>query len=230
MNDAPATADDRPSKSHLKREMHARQALGKKLVELNAGQLARMALPEGLLAAIQETQRISGHEARRRQLQFVGKLMRGVDFAAIQSAYDELLGATRESVALMHRCERLRDTLLEDEAALGQFIAEHPGIDIQWLRTKVRAARQERAAARPPRQVRELYKWLYAELKAAAPQEGHEIPGAPAAGADGPAPAARGARSARETAHDSVAADDAADASPDDRWNVSEQPYDPYRP
>lgn len=176
MNDTPS-ADDRPSKSHLKREMHARQALGKKLVDLNNAQLARMDLSEGLLAAIRETQRISGHEARRRQLQYVGKLMRDVDFAALQAAYDDLMGATRESVALMHRCEGLRDRLLDDDEALAAFITEHPGIDIQWLRAKVRAARQERAAGRPPRQVRELYKWLYAELKGAthgASRELHE--------------------------------------------------------
>ena len=165
MNETPGAVDDRPSKSHLKREMHARQALGKKLVELNNAQLARMDLSEGLLAAIRETQRISGHEARRRQLQYVGKLMRDVDFPALQAAYDDLMGATRESVALMHRCESLRDRLLDDDEALAVFITEHAGIDIQWLRAKVRAARQERAAGRPPRHVRELYKWLYAELK-----------------------------------------------------------------
>lgn len=175
MNDTPAAADDRPSKSHLKREMHARQALGKKLADLNAGQLARLDLSEGLRAAIRETQRISGHEARRRQLQYLGKLMRDVDFAALQAAYDDLMGATRESVALMHRCERLRDQLLDDDAALGDFIAQHPGIDIQWLRAKVRAARQERSAGRPPRQSRELYKWLYATLKGAAPEQSREL-------------------------------------------------------
>ena len=175
MNDSPDPRDDRPSKSHLKREMHARQALGKKLADLNGAQLARMGLSDGLLAAIHETQRITGHEARRRQLQYVGKLMRDVDFAALQAAYDDLLGATRESVALMHRCERLRDQLLEDDAALGDFIGAHPGIDIQWLRAKVRAARQERSAGRPPRQSRELYKWLYAELKGAAPEASREL-------------------------------------------------------
>jgi ribosome-associated protein len=177
LNDTPDTAYDGPSKSHLKREMHARQALGKKLVDLNNTQLARLDLSEGLLAAIRETQRINGHEARRRQLQYVGKLMRDVDFTALQAAYDDLTGATRESVALMHRCESLRDQLLEDDAALGDFIAGHPGIDIQWLRAKVRAARQERSAGRPPRQLRELYRWLYAELKGVAHGESRELSG-----------------------------------------------------
>ncbi len=167
-NEADDTGDARPSKSHLKREMHARQALGKLLVDLSGAQLVRMQLPEGLLAAIVETQRIHGHEARRRQLQYVGKLMRGVDAGAIQAAYDELTGATRESVALMHRCEALRDRLLDDDAAMGEFVQAHAGVDVQWLRTKVRAARQERSAGKPPRHARELYKWLYTQLRAGA--------------------------------------------------------------
>jgi len=195
MNDYPDTPgsggapDARPpSKSHRKREMHARQDLGKKLVALNSGQLARLPLGESLLAAIVEAQRLSGHEARRRQLQYVGKLMRGADADAIQSAYDELLGATRESVALMHRCELLRDRLLDDDAALGEFLGQHPGIDIQWLRTKVRAARQDRAAARAPRNARELYQWLYAQLRAAAPEASRELASAPLGGAVAPEP------------------------------------------
>ena len=156
---------DRPSKTQRKREMHERQALGQKLVELSAAQLARLDLPAGLRAAIDETQRISGHEARRRQLQYVGKLMRGADFSAIQSAYDGLLGSSREAVALMHQCERLRDRMLDDDAALAEFVDQNAGVDSQWLRAKVRAARQERAAARAPRHARELYKWLHVQLQ-----------------------------------------------------------------
>ena len=72
MNDIPDSADERPSKSQRKRDMHARQDLGKKLVELTGAQLGRLPLEEGLLAAIVETQRVSGHEAKRRQLQYVG--------------------------------------------------------------------------------------------------------------------------------------------------------------
>ena len=117
----------------------------------------------------------------KRQLQYVGKLMRGADADAIQSVYDELLGATRESVALMHRCEVLRDRLLDDDAALGEFVAGHPGVDIQWLRTKVRAARQDRAGARAPRNARELYQWLYGKLRAAAPEASRELASSPLA-------------------------------------------------
>jgi ribosome-associated protein len=162
----PATApDERPSKSQRKREMHARQDLGERLVRLGNDSLRRLALPEILRDAIDEARRIKGHEALRRQMQYIGRLMRDSDYAAIQSSYDTLLGGSRDAIALMHRCERLRDALIDDEAALPGFLAQHPGIDTQWLRAKVRAVRAERAAARPPRQARELYQWLHALLQ-----------------------------------------------------------------
>jgi ribosome-associated protein len=184
----PATQDAtppglRPSKSQRKREMHDRQALGQELAGLSAGQLARLPLSESLVGAIALAQRVTGHEARRRQMQYIGKLMRGADFEAIRAAYEDLMGGSRQAVALMHRCERLRERLVEDDTALGEFVREQPGIDIQWLRAKVRAVRQERAAARPPRHSRELYQWLHARLHEPATDaaDAHrvaEIPGA----------------------------------------------------
>jgi ribosome-associated protein len=173
---APAAESDdagneRPSKSALKREMHERQALGVQLVELGAAQLQRMALPEALHDAVVEAQRVTGHEARRRQMQYIGRLMRDADYPALRAAYDGLTGSTRASVALMHRCERLRDLLIADEAALAPFLAEHPGVDAQWLRSKLRAARQDLTAARAPRHARELYRWLHELLGAAPAQE-----------------------------------------------------------
>lgn len=163
----PTPPDERPSKSQRKREMHARQDLGAKLVELGPEALRRMALPEGLREAIEEARRIRSHEARRRQLQYIGRLMRDADFAAIESAYEHERGGSRAAVSLMHRCERLREQLIEDDAALDAFLQESPGIDVQWLRAKVRAARQERAAARAPKHARELYRWLHERLGSA---------------------------------------------------------------
>jgi len=160
--------DERPSKSQRKREMHARQDLGEQLVRLGNDALRRLELPESLREAIREAQRIKGHEALRRQMQYIGRLMRESDFAAIQAAYDTLLGGSREAIALMHRCERLREELVEDDAALSGFLAQHAGVDSQWLRAKLRAVRAERAAARPPRHARELYQWLHQYLGTAA--------------------------------------------------------------
>jgi ribosome-associated protein len=169
VNESDPAAPARPSKSQRKRDMHARQDLGEQLVALSNDALRRMELPETLREAIAEAQRLKGHEAMRRQMQYIGRLMRDSDHEAIQAAYDEVMGGSRESVALMHRCERLRDELLEDDAALSGFLAQHPAVDTQWLRAKLRAARQERIALRPPRHARELYRWLYQLLKAKAP-------------------------------------------------------------
>ena len=159
-------SQERPSKTQRKREMHARQELGERLVALSSAQLARLALPETLSVAIEEARRMRSHEARRRQLQYVGKLMRDIDYAAVSSAYDALLGNSRAAVALMHRSEQLRDRFIDDDDAVGEFLQENAGADSQWLRAKVRAARQERAAGKAARHSRELYKWLHEFLRA----------------------------------------------------------------
>ncbi len=164
----PAGADDleddgpeRPSKTQRKKEMHALQDLGARLVALNAEQLRRLDLPERLLEAIMAAQRITAHEGRRRQMQYIGKLMRTVDAAPITAALDALGGDSRAAVALMHRCERWRDRLLSDENALTELVAEHPSIDVQALRAMIRAARRERDQQQPPKQSRLLYRWLH---------------------------------------------------------------------
>lgn len=168
--DAEQSGAERPSKTQRKREMAALQTLGARLVALTADQLGRLGLPERLHEAVRDAQRISAHEGRRRQLQFIGKLMRQVDPAPIERALDELGGDSRAQVALMHRCERWRDRLLDDDDALTELLAElladQPGIDAQALRAMIRAARRERAANAAPRHARELYRWLHDHFSA----------------------------------------------------------------
>ena len=168
MSELSTPPEERPSKTQRKRQMHERQALGEKLVELNAEQLARLALPEQLHESISQAREIRGHEARRRQLQFIGKLMRNADYEAIRRAYEALQGPSRASVALMHRCERLRDQLIDDDSALERFARDHPEADAQWLRTKIRAVRQERSTPEAVRHARELYRYLHALLQTQA--------------------------------------------------------------
>jgi len=165
MSELSTRPEDRPSKTQRKQQMHERQALGAKLVELNAEQLARLALPEQLYESILQARAIRSHEGRRRQLQFIGKLMRNVDYDSIRHAYEALLGPSRASIALMHRCERLRDELIDDESALERFVREQPDADVQWLREKLRAVRQERAAPGSAHHTRELYRYLHKLLQ-----------------------------------------------------------------
>ncbi len=163
----PRAPDDleRPSKTRRKQEMTALQELGESLLRLTADQLARIDLPDTLREALQEAARIKAHEGRRRQMQYIGKLMRQVDPEPIRRAIDNAQGTSRAAVALMHRCERLRDALLDDDAALTAFLADHPGTDPQPLRAMIRAARRERGQNAAPRHSRELYRWLHEALQ-----------------------------------------------------------------
>jgi ribosome-associated protein len=162
--------DERPSKTQRKQAMTALQALGAELGRLAPEQRARIELPDALREAIDFLDRLAGFEARRRQMQYIGKLMRAVDGDAIRAAIGRATGDSQEAVALMHRCERWRDRLLADDGALTEFLGEHPQADAQQLRSTIRAARRERDAGEPPRHVRALYRWLHDTLSAEAGQ------------------------------------------------------------
>ncbi|SAK82518.1 hypothetical protein AWB77_04212 [Caballeronia fortuita] len=154
---------DRPSKSQLKREMHALQELGEALIALPKDALKRMPMPENLGDAVREARRITDHEGKRRQLQYVGKVMRSLtedEIAALRTALDTHRGVNKAETARMHWIERTREQLLADDAALTEFIRTHPGVDPQEGRTLIRNARKEREQQKPPRYYRELFQWI----------------------------------------------------------------------
>ncbi|MDT8997857.1 ribosome biogenesis factor YjgA [Paucibacter sp. APW11] len=159
---------DRPSKSQKKREMHDLQSLGEDLLTLPASRLKPLDLPEILADAIADAKKISNFEGRRRQMQYIGKLMRKVDPEPLRQAVaDFKLGRAQDSLTL-HQSERWRERLLAEDEALQAFIAEHPGVDVQQLRSLVRAARKDAAAApeqRSGRAFRELFQFIKAEAK-----------------------------------------------------------------
>src|SRR5262249_47784647 len=137
---------DRPepvSKTQRKREMHALQELGEQLVGLTAAQLARLELPEKLLDAVQLAQQIHKFGALRRQLQYVGRLMRDVDSDAIAAQLEAWRGSARDATARLHALERWRDELIASDVAMADLAAAYPGCDTQRLRTLVRNARRE---------------------------------------------------------------------------------------
>jgi ribosome-associated protein len=149
-----------PSKSQRKREMTALQGLGAELAALSKERLAKIDMPERLHEALLEVQRISKHEAKRRQMQYIGKIMRDVDAAPLQEALDEINGVSAVANARQHRLERLRTRLMEDEAAFGDLARDHPGADIQHLRQLRRNALKEAEQGKPPRAFRELFRQL----------------------------------------------------------------------
>jgi len=153
--------DDLPkSKSQKKRDMLALQDLGVELEALPRDRLARVPMPEALADAIRDARRITNHEGKRRQMQFVGKVMRKLDDAeveAIQRVLEAFKGASKAETARLHLVERWRELLLADDAALTKFLAEHPATDVQALRNIIRNARKEREMNKPPRYFRELF-------------------------------------------------------------------------
>lgn len=148
------------SKTQRKKEMHELQSLGAELVELAESQIADLQIPDDLREAVLEAKRIKSHEAKRRQLQYIGKLMRDVDPAPIRERLDALVGHSAQEAARHRRLEALREKLLADDGALTTYGAEHAGADLQALRTLIRNARREQKEGRAPRAFRELFRLL----------------------------------------------------------------------
>lgn len=167
---APEPEIDEPkSKSQKKRDMTALQAIGAELEALAKDRLARVPMPEALADAIHEARRTTSHEGKRRQMQFVGKVMRGLEddeVQAIRAALEGFKGTSKAETARMHLIERWRELLLADDAALTRFLAEHPGIDVQMLRNIIRSARREKEQSKPPRYFRELFQAIKTALDA----------------------------------------------------------------
>lgn len=163
---------DRPSKSQRKRDADALQNLGKELLALSAERLAKIAMSDALRDAIREGQRMNKHEARRRQLQYIGKLMRAEDPAPIRAALDAIAGVSTAENQRLHHLERLREQLLADEtAALTAIATAHPRADLQHLRQLRRNALKEKEQNRPPRAYREIFQVLKALDETRAAQE-----------------------------------------------------------
>ena len=165
--DRPATSGgglrERPSKTRRKQESHDLQSLGEALLELPDDHLATLGLGESLVEAIRTGRRVRSHEARRRQMQLIGKLMRTADVELARAAVVERqLGRARDSLAL-HQAERWRAELIADDAATTRFAREHADADVQQLRALVRNARKDAAGApelRSGRAYRELFRFI----------------------------------------------------------------------
>lgn len=154
---------EKPSKTKLKQQAHDLQQLGAELAALPANRLKDLAMPDGLRDAIDAYRRTKSFEGQRRQLQFIGKQMRFADPGPLREAVDAFkLGSAKDTLAL-HEAERWRDELVANDEALTRWAASFPGSDLQRLRSLVRAARKDAAAAleqRNGRGYRELFQFI----------------------------------------------------------------------
>jgi len=151
-----------PSKTRRKHEMHALQDLGEALVALDARRLQQLDLPERLVDAIVQARGIRAHEGRRRQIQYIGKLMRTIDPEPVQAALEDWAKGPREDNARFAALERWRDRLLAEPAALNEFVGTYPQADRRHLESLIHDANLERTRGGPPHRYRELFRQLKA--------------------------------------------------------------------
>ena len=150
-----------PSRTKRKHDDLALQDLGEELVAVGENKLAELDLPERLRDAIMHARSISKFGALRRQMQYIGRLMREEgDAETIRTRLDAWKGISVAETALLHLIERWRVRLLNDEKALEELIAEYPRADIQQLRSLMRNAKREAEAGKPPKSFRELFQVL----------------------------------------------------------------------
>ena len=153
------------SKSEIKRDAEELKKLGSKLVELTQANLDKIQLDETLLDAVNLARR-SRLEAKRRQLQFIGKLLRSAtedEINHIRESLDKIENKHNQQQAMLHKLELLRDELVEQgDDALAKLLDEHPDADRQHLRNLIRSAQKERAQNKPPKAYREIYQYLKA--------------------------------------------------------------------
>ncbi|MEO7885177.1 MAG: ribosome biogenesis factor YjgA [Polaromonas sp.] len=168
-----------PSKTQLKAEADEKQALGEALLTLRADLMARLDLPDKLRDAIADAKKITNFEGKRRQMQFIGKLMRPLDPDPIREAINEQLNGSADLTLALHLAEQWRDKLIADDAALGTWLGEHPDTDSQQLRALIRQARKDAKpekpgeAARHGKSYREIFQ-LVRQTLARGPGEAEE--------------------------------------------------------
>lgn len=166
-----------PSKTQLKAEADEKQALGEALLTLRTDLMARLDLPDKLLDALKEARRITNFEGRRRQMQFIGKLMRPLDMTPIRAAIDEQANGSADLTLALHLAEQWRDRLLADDDALGQWLTDYPATDSQQLRALIRQARKDIPKPETPESVGEAprhgksYREIFQLVRKAMAQE-----------------------------------------------------------
>jgi ribosome-associated protein len=157
------------SKSQLKREMHELQELGEALVKLSDKELKKIPLPEELVDPIMLARRITANSGKRRQLQYIGKLMRRVDVEPLRQAYDDIKNGQRNAARKHQQVEKLRDALVGgDNAALESVFSNYPAIERQQLTQLIRQAQKEKELGKPAASAKKIFQLLWENQKAAS--------------------------------------------------------------
>ena len=159
--------DDYVSKTSFKKESAEVQEVGRKLTALSKSQLAKMPLDESLYDAVMATKTIKPNtEAYRRQLQYIGKLMRNSEIEPIEQALANLLNKNNNEAAKIQVFEKMREKLLSGgDAEIQALIEQHANLDRQKLRQLVRASNKELAKGPSSKAAKELFQYLRSEIE-----------------------------------------------------------------
>jgi ribosome-associated protein len=162
MHDESDTAHAPPSKTRLKQEAKDLQQLGTDLLDVAESEWLALQLPERLIDALRETRRTPPRGgARKRQLQYLGKIMRETDAEPIREFFRQRGLKAQRQIDAHHRLEHWRDRLIEEsDAVIEEFLQHHPEADRQHLRQLVRQAHKERDQHKPPKSSRALFRYL----------------------------------------------------------------------
>ena len=160
----PLVREDRPSKTELKQESIDLQLLGETLTTLSNDQLDQLDLPELMRDALDELSRVGKHEATRRHMQYIGKLMRDIDPVPIRAQLDRWEMGTRANKAAFKASERWRDRLIAEPEALTLFMAEQPTVDREKLNELLVRARLQAAKGEAPAASRQVFRVIYRVL------------------------------------------------------------------
>lgn len=153
--------EDFPSKSQLKRMAHEAQEMGERLVELPAKQLAQIEMPPELEEAVMQARNMPSRGAHKRQLQYIGKVMRHIDLEPITRALQRMDDRHHEGVGAFHEIEHMRDRLIDNmDETLEELLNRFPDIDRQHIRQLVRNTQAELKKNKPPKSKRQLFQFL----------------------------------------------------------------------
>jgi ribosome-associated protein len=166
MDDTLDPAENSISKSQKKRNMIALQSVGEELVALSTDVINKMDLPDELRVAILDAKRIpnSKHGGNKRQMQYIGRLMREVDPAPILAQLQALKAPNQKQTAQHHLAERWRERMLADATSVAAFVREFPEADQTMLEKYLAAAKDDHAKQRPPKHFRLLYQTLHKHI------------------------------------------------------------------
>lgn len=175
---------DEQSRTDLKRESTELQKLGEALLTLRTELLVQLPLSDKFREAIADAKRITNFEGKRRQMQFIGKLMRKLEAAeleAVRTALDVQANGSAADNLVLHQSEQWRDRMIADDEAAGEWIANYPATDTQQLRALIRQARKDAIPAKPGAVVRHgrAYREIFQLLREALTARPDPEPAAP---------------------------------------------------